>query len=152
MRRPRTGCGEHRDGGERARGKRAETLGCHGGEQNRCHRHGFDHRSGHGMAAELFDGDDEIDRVGPETVVLLRDEQTVDAGLGQSLPHLQTRCRVAAVPRTDHLRHVRLGEQGVDTGREVLMGLVECESHRSPLGRPSSRSAMTFFWISLVPA
>lgn len=137
---------------ERAGGQGRQPVRRRGREQHRGDGDGVDDRARHGVAAELFDGDDEVDRVGTHAVVVLADEQAAEPDLGETLPHLQTGAGVAGAPRADHGRHVGLGEQRIDTGREVLVGGVERESHRSPFGRPSRRSAMTFFWISLVPA
>ncbi len=136
---------------ERPGSQSRETFGSDRCQQCGGNRDGFDDRARNRVTPELLERDDEIDGIGTETVVLLGDEQAVDTGLGEALPHRQAGFGVAGVPCADDGGHVGLGEERVDARREVLVGLIECESHRS-LGRPSNRSAMTFFWISLVPA
>ncbi len=145
-RRARTVCaGGSCDSCQRTLGESRETFRCNGGQERRRHGDGLDDRSGYCVPTELFERNDQVDGVGAESVVLFGDDETVDAGLGEALPELLARLGVTVVPRTDDGGHVGLGQQCIDACSEVLVGGVERESHRSAFGRPSRRSAMTFF-------
>jgi len=139
VRRPR-----HR--GQRAAGQALQPIVvAPGGEQLRDGGHGLRDRTGYAVPAELLDGDDHIDGAGTEAAVLLVDREGVDPGLGEFGPDLAPGLGVAGVPRPDHRGQVRVAQHGVDAGGEFLVLGVEDEFHRSPLGRPRSRSAITFF-------
>lgn len=105
-----------------------------------------DDRSGYCVPTELFERNDQVDGVGAESVVLFGDDETVDAGLGEALPGLLARLGVTVVPRTDDGEGMSDWVGSASMLRlKVLVGGVERESHRSAFGRPSRRSAMTFF-------
>ena len=117
------------------------------GKENRRHRDRFGDRSRYAPATQPLARHDDIHRVGPQAVVLLRHCQCGHAQIGQSRPDLASRCAVPIRPGSNRARHIRGPECRVDTGREIALLGIECEFHERftpelSLGRPNSRSAM----------
>ena len=108
---------------------------------------------------QLLARDDQVERAGPGTAVAFRHGQPGDAEPGQLPPHRLSGCPLPGRPGPGRARHVGRAEQLVQGRAELLLlgrpaqpGLVAQHRRLAHRGRPSSRSAITVRWISLVPA
>ena len=97
-------------------------------------------------------GDDQVDGIRAEPAAGRGHHERGDAGVRERLPDLQAWFAVSGRPRPARRRAVGGREQFVQASGELLL-LVGAnligQLHR---GSPSSRSAITERWISLVPA
>src|SRR5204863_5009917 len=103
--------------------------------------------------SRLLEHEHEVDLVEPEATERLRRDDTEHSHLGERSPRRRASAGRRA-PCTAHRRRRAFLAQQIAHGiaqRELLVG--EGEVHRGYLrGRPSTRSATTLRWISLVPA
>ena len=111
------------------------------------------------MVPQLLARDHQVERAGPEPAVAFRHGQPGDAEPGQLLPHRVPGRAVPGCPGPGRARHVRPAEQLVQRRAELLLlgrpaqpGVFAQHGRLAHRGRPSSRSAITVRWISLVPA
>ncbi len=108
------------------------------------------------MPSECLERHHEVDLVGAETTLVLGHEETGHPQLGETVPQLQARLRLALAPLTGHAGGAGGREQVVEDLREAPLLVGQCEPHRPPLllslGSPSTRSATMLRWISFVPA
>ena len=122
-------------------------------KQDRRHRNGLGHRTGHTPAAQALAGQREVDRVRTHPAEPLRHRQCGDPEIAQHRPDSATAPGIPLCPSPIRGGHVRYSHRRVDAGGEVPLFGGQAELHDLPsLGRPSSRSAMMFRCTSLVPA
>ncbi len=114
----------------------------------------LDDRIGQPDPTRLLEQQHEVELGQAETAEGLGHLDPEHAHLGQRRPHVG-QATVVVDPRVAHLLGLALLVEQVAHGvaeQDLVVG--EGEAHRSAyfLGRPSTRSAMTLRWISLVPA
>ena len=124
-------------------------------QERRRDGRGFDDRLGKRGAAGLLERQHQRHLVETEPARTLGHQHAQDAELGERRPARRDRAPCSLLPdgahrgrRTDALEHA------ADAVAEAELLLVEREMHAvgQSRGRPSTRSAMTLRWISLVPA
>src|SRR5262249_21284593 len=96
-------------------------------------------------ASRLFEREHEVDRAAAEPAMRLGDEKAEHAELGQSRPG-------EVVARTNRRRRTGAPQRFAHAVPKGELLVAKREMHRHLRGRPSTRSAMTLRWISLVPA
>ena len=104
------------------------------------------------VTARLLEDEHEVDHREPEPAARLRREHSDHAHVGELLPEAGIR-PVCVRPRGADVRGRALLLEELAhrvAERDLIVG--EREAHRQRLGSPSTRSAITLRWISLVPA
>ena len=121
-------------------------------QESRCHGRGLEQRFWQRRPAGLLEKQDQVELTHTQPTVGFGHRETDDPELGERAPQ-NRRVGRTGIPSCAHdLGRALLGEELPDRITEQQLIVGEREAHAYFLGSPSTRSATTLRWISLVPA